>query len=121
MIKSSHTLLVLLSSLTPLLFTACSTHNVVAVSDPHYYSQDFGLLPDPQADAQLHQEHIIMSQPTQIDMPMITDPDISTELVKDPDAFYAHEYVEAEPVISYKYPFDSKFYSNAEWRTFEFD
>jgi len=121
MIKSSHKLLLLLSTLTPILFTACSTHPVVAVSDTHYYNQNFGMVSDPHADAQLHHEYIVMNQPTQIEMPVITDPEISTELVKDPDAFYAHEYVEQEPVITYKYPFDSKFYSHAEWRTFELD
>jgi hypothetical protein len=121
MIKSSHKLLLVISSLTPLFFTACSTHNVLSISEPHPYNHNYGLVADPHADTLIQQEYISMNQPTEIEMPLITDPEISTELTKDPDAFYAHEYVQPEPVITYKYPFDPKFYSHPEWRTMEFD
>jgi hypothetical protein len=121
MIKSSNKLLIFVSFLTPLFFTACSKHDIVAVSETHLYNQSYGMIDDPQADAMIQQEYIAMSQPTEIEIPVITDPEISTELIKDPDAFYAHEYVQPEPIITYKYPFDPKFYSHAEWRTMEFD
>jgi hypothetical protein len=42
------------------------------------------------------------------------------ELIKDADAFYAHEYVQKEEIITYKYKFDTKFYETAEWRRAEF-
>lgn len=98
------------------MFTACSKPEVVAISDAHLYNHNFGMINNFEADEAIQQEYISMSLPTQVDMPLINDPEISTELVKDPDAFYAHEYVETAPVISYKYDFDPKFYDTPEWR-----
>ena len=117
----SKTILPILSISTLLMFSACSKQHVVAESGVHSYSQNFGMVQNYQADEAIRQEYIAMSQPTQIEMPMINDPEISTELVKDPDAFYAHEYVPTAPVITYKYKFDPKFYSKAEWRKMDLE
>ena len=48
---------------------------------------------------------------------VLEDPSWTTELVLDPDAFAADEYVEKAPVITYKYKFDTKFYDTARWRS----
>lgn len=112
----SKTILPILSISTLFIFTACSKPEVVAVSDAHLYNQNFGLVNNYEADEAIQEEYISMNLPTQVDMPLINDPEISTELVKDPDAFYAHEYVPTPPVITYKYEFDPKFYDTPEWR-----
>ena len=48
---------------------------------------------------------------------ILEDPSWTTELVLDPDAFTAEEYVEKPPVITYKYKFDKKFYDTPRWRS----
>jgi hypothetical protein len=48
---------------------------------------------------------------------MVEDPSWTTKLVLDPEAFTAEEYVQKEPVITYKYDFDTKFYKEARWRS----
>ncbi|HHS93204.1 MAG TPA: hypothetical protein ENK82_07645, partial [Campylobacterales bacterium] len=72
-----------------LLFIACSKPNVLAESGTHLYNHNYGIVADPHADALLHREYLSMNQPTEVEMPLITDPEITTELTKDPDAFYA--------------------------------
>ncbi|CAA6802105.1 MAG: Unknown protein [uncultured Sulfurovum sp.] len=115
----SKTILPIISISTLLLLNSCSKPEVVSVSKVHPYGHNFGLVQNPHADAIIQQEQIAMSQPNEIEMPLITDPSLTTELTKDPDAFYAEEYVPTAPIITYKYPFDSEFYSKAEWRTME--
>ena len=48
---------------------------------------------------------------------VVEDPSWTTKLVLDPEAFTAEEYVQKEPVITYKYDFDTKFYKEARWRS----
>ncbi|CAA6825654.1 MAG: Unknown protein [uncultured Sulfurovum sp.] len=117
----SKTFLVILSTFILIILSACSKSEVIAVSELHPYKQNFGVLQNHQADEVIRQELMAMHQPTQIDTPEILDPEISTELTVDSDAFLAHEYVPTAPVISYKYKFDSKFYSKAEWRTMDLE
>ncbi len=110
----------LLSSIT-LTISGCSSHNdVVSVSQVHYYNENFGLVQNYLADRQLQKELVAMSLPTTIDIPIDMNPEWTMELTKDVDAFYAHEYVQKDDVISYKYKFDKKFYDHAEWRRAEF-
>ena len=109
----------LLSIVTMAMFNACSSHDVVATTPVHLYNHNFGIVENLQADAIIHQEYLAMNDPTEIEMPIITDPELSTRLIIDPDAFLAEEYVQTPEVISYKYKFDPKFYSKAEWRTMD--
>lgn len=104
-----------------LMFSACSQQRVVQVSGAHLYNNDFGMVQNYQADAAIREEFRIMSQPTQVDVPIINNPEIYTELQRDPEAFLAHEYVETAPVITYKYEFDPNFYSKAEWRKMDLE
>lgn len=99
------------------IFNACSSHDVVSISETHHYNNNFGLVENLDADALIQQEYLAMNQPTQIDIPHITDPEVSTDLNIDPNSFLAEEYVQTEPIITYKHKFDPKFYSKAEWKT----
>jgi len=117
----SKKVLPILSISTLFILSACSKQPIIAESDVHLYNENFGMVYNHQADEAIVQEYIAMSQPTEIEKPIITDPEISTELVKDPDAFYAHEYVEKPPVITYKYQFDPKFYTKPEWRRMDLE
>ena len=104
-----------------LIMLGCSSHNdVVSVSESHYYNEEFGLLDNNMVDKQIEEEVLMMSLPTEVDMPTDISPEWTVELTKDPDAFYAHEYVQEAEVITYKYEFDEKFYKTAEWRSAEF-
>jgi len=112
--------IVIISLLSLLTLTACSSKSeVVSVSETHLYNEEYGVVPNPYADAIIEQEIISMSEPTEIEMPIPEDPTWTTELTKDPDAFYAEEYVPTPEVITYKYKFDPNFYSTAEWRAME--
>lgn len=111
----------ILLPITTLIISGCSSHNkVVSVSEAHYYNDDFGLLQNDMADGEIQQELIAMNLPTEIDTAINMNSEWTTELIKDSDAFYAHEYVQEAEVITYKYKFDEKFYDNAEWRSAEF-
>ncbi len=114
--------LYLLLSIATLATTGCTSHNdVISMSEAHLYNGDFGLIQNDAADRQVQQELVTMNLPIQVDMPQMMNPEWTTELTKDADAFYAHEYEEKEEVITYKYKFDKKFYKNAEWRAAQFD
>jgi len=119
--STSQKIIPMLSISALLIFTACSSKQVVATSDLHPYTQNIGMVSDPHADAIIEQEYLSMNQATEIEMPVITDPEISTELQIDPDAFLAEEYVQQPPVITYKYKFDPKFYSKPEWRIMDLE
>ncbi|CAA6813410.1 MAG: Unknown protein [uncultured Sulfurovum sp.] len=109
----------ILLPITILMSSGCSSHHdVVSVSNTHHYDQNFGLVENHVADRQIHEEMLAMHLPKEVDMPSNMNPEWTTELNKDPDAFYADEYVEEPEVITYKYKFDKKFYDHAEWRKF---
>jgi hypothetical protein len=113
-------LYLLLSSIT-LVISGCSSRNdVVSVSEAHYYNENFGLVQNNLADRLIQQELVAMSLPTKIDIHIDMNPEWTMELTKDVDAFYAHDYVQPDEVISYKYKFYKKFYDHAEWRKAEF-
>ena len=113
--------LTILSATSILILNGCSAHNsnVVSVSDTHLYNSNYGIQDNYRADAMIQEEIMAINNEPLVDMPLITDPSLTTEITKDPDAFYADEYVQKPEVITYKYKFDKKFYSNAEWRSME--
>ncbi len=107
----------LTTTLTLLSLNACSSHNdIVSISEAHYFDQNFGVTQNSRADAIIQQELYAMNEPTQIEVPTITDPSITTELIREKGTFLEDEYVQPPEIITYKYKFDPKFYSNAEWR-----
>ena len=113
--------LYLLLPIITFISTGCSSHNeIVSVSDTHYYNENFGLVQNDAADRQVQQELLAMSLPTEVDVPIDMNAEWTMNLIKDPDAFYADEYVQKAEVITYKYKFDTKFYDHAEWRKAEF-
>ncbi|HIP51902.1 MAG TPA: hypothetical protein EYG94_07430 [Campylobacterales bacterium] len=100
----------------------CSSHNevmhlnnVVHVSEVHLYNDNYGL-----DESEPHEESLTINLETLTDLSSEVNSEWTTELTKDPDAFYAHEYVQKEEIITYKYEFDTKFYDHAEWRSAEF-
>ena len=110
----------LLSIFTILLLNACSSHNdIISVSEAHLYNNQYGLDEDPYADAIIEKEILAINQPTEVEIPYSEDPTWTTELSIDSDAFLEEEYIPTPEVITYKYKFDPKFYSKAEWRRME--
>ena len=104
--KNRHTLLL---SISLLMISACSRHQeVVSVSEGHLYDNNYGIVQDSYANEMLNAEHIaIQSQVIE---------DNSEEFSPEEGTFLAEDYVQPPEVITYKYKFDPKFYSKAEWR-----
>ena len=118
--KTTNFLLLLILSFT-LLFNGCSsTKSVVSVSETHLYNNNYGLHSNLEVDNIIQNELMAMNNPTEVDMSQPLDPEWTTDLKMDDDAFLAEDYVSTEPVISYKYEFDKKFYDKAEWRKANF-
>jgi uncharacterized protein YcfL len=102
-----------------LLFVGCSsTHEVVNVSNTHAYNSNYGLIQNYEVDARIQQEIWSQNRPTEVET-YNSNPNWTTELVLDPDAVTAENYVQAPTVITYKYKFDPKFYDKAIWKSNE--
>ncbi len=95
-----------------ILFNGCSSHETFT-SDTHLYNNQYGLVPDPTTDAIIAKEIQSEYQDVEIIYQEI-NPAYTTKLQHDPDAFLAEEWVKPEPVISYKYSDDPRFYSEEE-------
>lgn len=120
MTKLQKLLLLSITTFAAISTIGCSSHNdIVSISDAHGYNTNYGLIEDERADRQIQAELVAMSLPTEIEIDSNMNADWTTTLEKDPDAFYAHEYVPQPEVITYKYKFDTKFYDHAEWRIAE--
>ncbi len=104
--KNRHTLLL---SISLLMINACSSQQeVISVSEGHLYNNNYGIVQDPHANAMLNAEHIAM-QSQEIE-------DNNEEFSPPAGTFLAEDYVQPPEKITYKYQFDPKFYSKAEWR-----
>ena len=102
-----------------LLVNGCSSkHEIVSMSNTHSYNSHYGLVEDSSVDTEIKQEILAQNNPTEIEK-TISNPNWTTELVLDPDAVTAENYVQAPTVISYKYKFDPKFHDKAIWRSAE--
>jgi hypothetical protein len=98
-----------------LLFSGCASNGEpVAISDIHTYNENFGVVDDPDIDAKLQEEILAQAKPVEVEIPKSDDPNITTELKDDPDAFTAEEFVPEPPIITYKYMDDPKFYTANE-------
>jgi len=111
-------LLPIVSLLT--LFNGCSSSEVISVSESHLYNGEYGMIQNYAVDRHIEEELLAMNEPTEIDTTNYSDAGWTTELVMEPDAFLAEDYVPSEPTISYKYKFDKKFYDTPEWRRADF-
>ena len=101
----------LLLSISLLVISACSSQQqVISVSETHLYNNNYGVVQDSYVDTMLNSEHIAMQQSQIVENDNI-------EFTPAPGTFLAEDYVQPPEVITYKYKFDPKFYSNAEWRT----
>jgi hypothetical protein len=106
---------------TIFLLNGCSSHKeTISVSEAHLYDTNFGLHHNTNVDMVIQEELLAINTPTEVDTSSYNNPEWTTELTRDPDAFLAEEYVPTEPVISYKYKFDKEFYDKAEWRKASF-
>ena len=102
-----------------LLLNGCSSkHEIVSVSNIHAYNSNYGLIQNHEVDARIQQEIWSQNRPTEVET-YVSNPNWTTELVLDPDAVTAQNYVQAPEVITYKYKFDPKFYDKAIWKSNE--
>lgn len=96
-----------------LFFTACSSHSdVIAVSNTHPFNNNYGLVKDSTSDNLLQQEQLFIQQAEWEAEKENSEP----ILVLKRGEFLEEDYQPQAEIISYKYPFDPKFYSYAEWR-----
>jgi uncharacterized protein YcfL len=94
-------------SITTIIFllNGCSSHHQEnIISTIPIVGEDMVIIED--KHSYVEEEHLI-----------VEDPSWTTKLVLDSEAFTAEEYVQKEPVITYKYDFDTKFYKEARWRS----
>jgi len=109
--KERVTLLFIL--LSAVLLSGCTSNKTVNISDSHLYNENFGVVANPELDAQIEYEFLTQNRPAEIDYSAL-DPTLTTELVIDPDAVTLENYVAPKPIITYKYMHSSKFYREDE-------
>jgi len=109
-------LLTLVSYLTLFLNGCSSHHDVVSVSETHLYDNNYGLDSNLKVDSIIENEVVAMNDSTEVEIHQ----DTNDEFKMEEGTFLAEDYVPTEPIITYKYKFDKKFYDKAEWRTAEF-
>jgi hypothetical protein len=106
---------------TLFLLNGCSSHTeTISVSESHLYDTNFGLDHNAKVDMVIEEELLAINMPTEVETPNHTNPEWTTDIKMEPDAFLEEDYVPTEPVITYKYKFDKKFYDKAEWRKASF-
>lgn len=104
-----------------LFFNGCSSHqDTVSVSETHLYNNNYGLHSNVEVDTIINNELMAMNSPTEVEPSQSSNPEWTTELKMEEGTFLAEDYVPTEPVITYKYKFDKKFYDTPTWRTAEF-
>ena len=77
----------------------------------HAYNNDFGLVENLEADQQLEKEERITKEELQ---KFNNEANKTTEFTPEKGTFLAKDWVQPAPVITYLYPYDSKFYSEDE-------
>jgi hypothetical protein len=80
-------------------------------SSTHTYNDKFGLLENPEADKQLEKEEFTTNKELQKFNDELNN---QTEFEPEKGTFLARNWVQPEPVITYLYPYDPKFYSEDE-------
>ncbi len=104
-----------------LFFNGCTSHqDVVSVSETHLYNNNYGLHSNLKVDTIIQDELMAMNNPAKVELSQSTPSEWTSELKMEEGSFLAEDYVPTEPVITYKYKFDKKFYDKATWRSAEF-
>jgi len=99
--------------LSTFFFTACSSHSdVIAVSNTHPFNNNYGLIKDSISDNLLQQEQMFIQQAEWEAEKENSKPTLVLRRGK----FLEEDYQPQPEIITYKYKFDPKFYSYAEWR-----
>ena len=94
-------------------FTACSSHSdIIAISNTHTFDNNYGLIEDSTAENQLAQEQMFLQQAEWEAEKENFEPIV----VLKRGEFLEEDYQPQAEIITYKYQFDPKFYSSAEWR-----
>lgn len=101
---------------TILLFQGCSSHKLIHESQAHLYNNNFGEFKPYHENIQEEQKTLTQKETIYASnrSSLSDDSTLTTELIKDPDAFTLEEYVPTEPVITYKYMQSPKFYTEDE-------
>ena len=115
------------------ILNGCSSKEVEPITDTHIangnyeeYNQyaergtdEYGIVEDKDVDERIAAaERLLENSQNEVDSNFVVeDPSWTTKLVLEPDAFTADKFVEKEPVVTYKYEFDTKFYKEARWRS----
>jgi hypothetical protein len=103
-----------------LIFNGCSsTGEVIEVSSSHLYNSEYGVLNDPEAEQMLEHEKIVQQNPVEVKIPEINDPNVYLEPKDIPEAVTEDKLVFPTPVITYKYPFDPRFYTENQLKNRE--
>jgi len=104
-----------------ILINGCTSNSkIISVSEAHPYNNNFGLNHDLAVDNIIENELQAINMPTEIEEPQISNSSWTTDTSVASNTFLADEYVQKEPIITYKYKFDKKFYDKAEWRKEEY-
>ena len=77
----------------------------------HAYNNNFGLVENPKADKQLEKEELISKKELQ---KFNDESNTMTEFKAEKGTFLAEDWVQPEPLITYLYPYDTKFYREDE-------
>ncbi len=94
-----------------LIISACSSQQeIISVSQAHLYNNNYGIIQDPYSEELLKREEFAMNLQE-------IDKNSDKEFTPEKGTFLAEDYVQPPEVITYKYKFDPKFYSKAEWRS----
>jgi len=77
----------------------------------HAYNNDFGLVENLEADQQLEKEELMTKEELK---KFNEEANKTTEFTPEKGTFLAEDWVQPAPIITYLYPYDSKFYSEDE-------
>jgi len=97
-----------------LLLNGCSSSSAITnISEVHPYDSSFGVLENREVDAIIEEEVRNQNQSAEVDYSSV-DGQYTTQIERSPDEFLEEEWVQPEPIITYKYQDDTKFYREDE-------
>ena len=102
-----------LISLILLLNGCSSSSNITNISEVHPYDSSFGVIENREVDAIIEEEVRSQNQSAEVDYSSING-QYTTKIERSPDEFLEEEWVQPEPIITYKYQDDTKFYGENE-------
>ena len=97
-----------------LLLNGCTSSSAITnISEVHPYDSSFGVLENREVDAIIEEEVRNQNQSAEVDYSSING-QYTTQIERSPDEFLEEEWVQPEPIITYKYQDDTKFYKEDE-------